>query len=214
MGRTLKEIANGGDTNRLGFAAQAGRLGSAVALIPRSYKGAVASHVMTLPATARARTVIAAFVTAGTVTGHMTPVPGGAPTTGQVGVTAVGNIIFATADAVTAAEVVYLTHDGEIIEEIVPVVSNVATPSGARGLSLLLEAEAKTGSVTGSKTIDFRAASITTGEAGINLLGTGVTFASADAVTLARIKYIATPGVGTAKPAIGTNWDQDTGYAF
>jgi hypothetical protein len=214
MGRTLKTIANQGDQNKLGAVFQAGRLGSAIALLPRFYKGAVASHVMTLPENARARVVLAAFATAGTVTGSMTPVPGGAPTTGQVGITATGNIVFATADAVTAAEVYYVTWDGEIIEEIVPVVSHVATPSSGRGAALLLSATATTGGVVGNKTVDFRGAAIATGEAGINLLGTGVTFATADTVTQARIKYVATPGVGVGKPAIGANWDTDETWAF
>ncbi len=214
MGRSLREIANQGDQNKLGALFQAGRLGTALALIPRFYKGAVASHVMTLPQNARAVAILRAFATAGTLTGNMAPITTGAPTTGQVGITATGNIIFATADAVTAAEVTYVSAEGDVIEEIVPVVSHVGAPSSSRGAVILLEAEALTGTSVGVKTVDFRGAAIAAGEAGINVLGTGITFATADAVTRARIKYVATPGVGNGtKAAIGTNLD-DTSWQF
>ncbi len=207
MARSLRTILNEANPTKIASGLQVARVGSLLGQIPVFYKGAVASHIMTLPESKRARIVLAAFVTAGSVTGHMTPVTGGAPSTGQVGITATGNLVFATADAVTAAEVYYLTVEGEVIEEVVPVVSHVATPSQNRAALLLLEATALAGTLSGAKTVDFRGAAIATTEAGINLLGTGVVFATADAVTSARIKYVATPGVGQAKNALGANLD-------
>lgn len=207
MARSLKTIANQGDQNKLGAVFQAGRLGSAVHLIPRFFKGTVASNVLVLPQHARAAAVLTAFATAGTSAGAKTYVAGGTAAAGQVSINAVGNIVFNGTDAVTAAEVIYVTVEGDIIEEIVPVVSHVATPSFGRNAVLLLEAEALAGTLPGDKVVDLRGASIATTEAGLNFAGTGVVFATADAVTSARIKYVATPGVGSQKPAIGANWD-------
>lgn len=213
MGRALREIFNEGNPNKVAAAAQVGRLGSFLALVPRLAKGAVTTHVMTLPENARARVILAAISTAGTLTGNLTPIAGGAPTTGQVGITPTGNIIFATADAVTAAEVIYVSHEGDIIEETVRVVAHVATPTGGRNATLLLSAVATAGTLPGTKVVDFRGAAIATTEAGINAAGTGIVFATADAVTTATIKYVATPGIGSARTALGVNLDS-TDRAF
>jgi hypothetical protein len=213
MGRSLRTILNESNPNKLPSATQAARLGSALALLPRCVKSAVTSHQIVLPDNAKAVAVLRAFSAAGTVTGNLVPVTTAAPTTGQVGVGTDGDLVFAAADAVTQAEVVYVQVEGDVVEETVPVVSNVASLTAGRKGILLISATATAGTSLGAKGILARGTAATAGNAALNLLGTGVAFFGADAVTQATIKYIATPGEGSAKDAIGTNLD-DTSFQF
>ena len=67
---------------------------------------------------------------------------------------------------------------------------------GGRAASVLLDVEALVGAVTGAKTPATRGGAAATTLCAITELGTGVLFnAATDAVTSARIRYIAQPGV-------------------
>ena len=117
-----------------------------------------------------------------------------------------GNIVFAAADAVTTAEVTYVPVEGDIIEDaIVTVATNVGTLLSSRAAVVLLEIEALAGTSVGAKTPVARGTTPSAGQAAINDAGTGVVFAAADAVTSARIKYVATPGVGSADASAVSN---------
>jgi hypothetical protein len=198
--RSIQQILDSGNMNHLGNAARDARLGTLLGLIPKFALLTVASNVGVLPDNAKAAAILRCYVTAGTTTGYMTPSNLATPTTGLVGISATGNILFAAADAVTQAQVVYLSHEGEVIEEIVSVASNSGTLLGGRNAFLLLEATSTVGTLTADMTVTARAATPTTGLACLAVTGAAVTFAAADAVTQARVKYIAFPvaGAGTA----------------
>lgn len=212
MSRSLRALLNESNPNKIQPAFQLARAGDFLARIPRTVRVAVASNKIVLPLNARADVILACYVTAGTVSGRFTPVYDSTPATTQVSTDAVGNIVFLSTDAVTEAEVTYLPFEGALYEETVPVVSNVAAPSGSRRILVALEAEATQGTVTGTKILDDRAtASPATLHAAQNKLGTGILFnAATDVVTMARIKYIATPGFGDQLLPLGTNLDAET----
>lgn len=208
MSRSLKTILNEANANKLPSAAQQANLGSMLGLVARTIRAAVSSHKIVLPDDAKAVAVVAAFSTAGVLTGALSPTFG-AVTTGLVGVNNTGDILFATADAVTSADVVYLAMEGQVFEDYVPVVANSAAPLADRNISRLLEAESLTGTLTGALTVIARGGTVATGQAAASLTGAAVSFFAANAVTTARIKYIAMPGVGTARAPLGESLDED-----
>jgi hypothetical protein len=214
--RDLQAILDEANPNKLPTAAQQARLGSMLALAPRFAKAAVVSGILTLPEDARAGAILAATVTAGTTLGPKTPaVPAatasGIPATTLVTTSPEGHISFNVAtDAVTAAEVVYVKEEGEIFEEVITVVpgTGVGAPLQGRNIRRLLEATALTGGVVGACIVDQRGFTVaTTKHAAASITGAAAQFLAADAVTSARIKYIATPGVGATKPALGATLD-------
>lgn len=196
--RPLRDVLNECNANKLPSAGQALKLGNAIALCPMFITGTVTSHLLALPTTQKAIAVLFAFAQAGASTGQKTPIAtGAAPAAGQVGVSPTGDIQFNAADAVTSADVVYMSAEGEIFTETLPVAANVATPLQDKRALILLSATAVTGGTVGAKTVDFRAAALAATEAGVTLTGT-IGFAAADAVTSATVTYIAKPGVGVA----------------
>lgn len=153
-------------------------------------------HAMQLPNRARAAVIHRAIVRAGGVTGELAPQAyGTTPATGQIAVAPNGDIVVLAADAITDLDIVYASERGEDINVTFPVVSNVLTfPTAgqwARGISLLLEAEAITGTATGKKIVLVPGAGApSAGQARLNIAKSTVTFASADAVTRARVRVL------------------------
>lgn len=196
MSRSLKAILNEANPNKLPTAAQVLKLGTVLSGSPQFRKLTVTSHVAALPETAKAAQLLRVFATAGTSAGAKTVVEG-APAAGQVAISPTGDVIFNATDAVTAAEVLYVAEEGPVVEEVVAVAANVGTLLQSKAARVLLSAVALAGSSVGAKTVDYRAAAAAAGEAAINAAGTGIVFAGADAVTSARVRYIATPGIGT-----------------
>lgn len=156
-------------------------------------------HALRCPDNARAAAVIRATVRAGGVTGELAPQAFGAtPATGQIAVAPNGDIVVLAADAITDLDVVYASERGDVLETFLPVVANVATlPVGgpwARGVILLLEAEAVTATAAGPKIVLVPGAGApAAGQTRLNLAKTTVTFAGADAVTRCRVKAIVVP---------------------
>jgi hypothetical protein len=139
------------------------------------------------------------------------------PTTGQVAVSPCGNIVFLATDAYTDVDIDYTPEDLDIQELILPVVpatgvcllpvasyagtAGSGTPTtltpnvvnnvaNANGVYLLLEAEALAGTTIGKKIVVAPAASApSTGRACLNVTKSQVFFATADAVTQARVKF-------------------------
>jgi len=183
--------------------------GKAFGLLPVTELVTVATNVATLSRPAKA--ILAAFATAGTSTGAKTPVPGGSPTAGQVGIGPTGTAVFNGTDAVTQAEVTYFPAEGDEYEEEVDVTSNVGTPLSSKRGVVLLEAEALVGGSVGAKTVVARAGTPSAGQAALNLAG-NVAFAGADAVTRARIRYLAFPGIGSAPAGVGANLEREVEY--
>ncbi len=153
-------------------------------------------HALRLPDRSRAAVIHRATVRAGGVTGELTPAAYGAtPTTGQIAVAPNGDIVVLAADAITDMDIVYASERGEVIEVVFPVVSNVLTfPTAgywARGVSLLLEAEAIVATSTGKKIVVVPGNGATTaGQAKLNLAKGTVIFNGTDAVTRARVRVL------------------------
>jgi uncharacterized membrane protein len=176
----------------------------------------VTAGILTLPESARASAILGAFVRAGSTLGPKSPtVPAatasGIPATTTVTTSPEGHVSFNVAtDAVTDAEVTYVAEEGDVIEEVIPVVpgTGVGTPLAGRNIKRLLAATAITGGVVGACTVDQRGFAVaTTKHAAASVLGLAQ-FLAADAVTSATIRYIATPGIGNGTRApLGTNLD-------
>lgn len=165
---------------------------------------------LVLPDNGKAAVILRAYARAGTGTlGELTVVAfGTTPTAGQIAVSPNGDIVCLLADAYTSVDIDFipergdsnaLDRDGNVNNtsapgNVFPVVSHVITlPAAltARGVILLAEAEALQGTVTGKKIVLVPAASApATGQAKLNLAKSTITFATADAVTRARVKLV------------------------
>jgi hypothetical protein len=151
--------------------------------------------VLQLPDGGKACSIVRATVRAGGVTGELTAAAFGAtPTTGQIAVAPNGNIVTLAADAITNMDVVYLPERGDVIESVFPVASDAITlPASltSRGVVLLLEAESVEGTLVGKLIVLTPSASAAaTGQARLDLAKATVKFATADAVTRARVKLL------------------------
>lgn len=218
MTRLLRDALDEANPNKIATELQVAKVGSGLALTPRFIDAAVdpANDSIILDERAKAAQVIRAYASAPAGVDYLTPVlPEGAVAAGQVVVTPTGDILFAAADNVTQAEVLYVAVEGEVFEDVV-VVDAGGTDAGlfAQGRHgvVLLEAEilAPVG-VAGAAAVQARGtAAPAAGQAALLTDGTGVQFAAADAVTSARLRYIATPGVGNGPaPAFGTRLDTE-----
>lgn len=154
---------------------------------------------MHLPAESRALFITRAYARAGGITaGPLTVVARGVtPATGEIGVAPNGDIVTLAADALTDIDVTYIPDGGEVFEAVLPVVSDaIALPANvtSRGVVLLVEAEALEGTLTGKKIVLVESASAAaTTQARLDLARANVKFASADAVTRARVKLVLAP---------------------
>jgi len=212
MSRSLRSALNESNPNKIAAGGREVGLGNALSrglMFKAGAVGAVTAHVMVLGNTEKAKSIIAAYSRVGTLTGVLTPIQGPGPVTTQVGITDDGNIIFAAADAVTDAEVSFLTHEGAVVTKVVPVVSDIATlPSGSRA-ALLVAGSSLAGTLTGDFAVEARGTTPTTGEVAITDTGETIEFAAADAVTSCEVTYIEQPdsgasvGVNTALEAQG-----------
>lgn len=196
MARTIKDVLNESNPNKLPSGAQIAKLGSALALEPIFVDSAVSGDTIVLPNAAKARILIGAFASAGGATGPLTPT-GGTPVAGEVAISPSGDIIFAAADAITQAEVSYIAFEGEVITESVTVVaSSAALPSGRKALCLV-SASILVGIATGAKTVIARGSAPAAGEASISADGTAVDFNAADVLAgSCSVTYVITPGSG------------------
>lgn len=202
MARSLKAVLDESNPNKLASAGQSVLLGSCLGTLPvlaRGTVGGVTANTLILPENAKARSIVAGFAVAGSVTGPLVPQnrQGTTPTTTQVAIDKNGDLVFFGTDAITSAEVSYIPYEGQIIEDFVQVIGGVATLLGSRKAFQLLFANVIAGVATGVKGQNLRGAAASSGFAALSLVGTTVAFNAADVVTgSARIRYIAQPGVG------------------
>jgi hypothetical protein len=154
-----------------------------------------------LPDNAKASRILRCTVRAGGATGEFTEKAGygTTPTTGTVGVTPNGNIAFIATDAVTDADVSYVSERGDVLELTLPVVSGtgvLALPDSVveQGVILLLEAESLAGTLVSKMIVlvPSNSAPATT-KALLTIPKHQVLFAVADAVTRARVKLLLCP---------------------
>ncbi len=211
--RALRAILNEGSPGKIGDANRLLQAGEAMALIPRTFRGAVVANVLVLPEGAKCAAVLQAFATVATAEGQKVPdVAGVVPAAGEAAPNAAGDIAFNAADAVTAAEVVYLAFEGAIVEDLLDVDTgtDIATFLGGRAGAVLISAEALTGAVTGAKTPAPRGGAAATTLCAITDDGLGVLFnAATDAVLTCRVRYIAQPGVGDSRVSVSESLDAD-----
>lgn len=164
--------------------------------------------ILTLPDNGKASIIHRAYARAGTATlGELSPQAfGTTPTTGQIAVTPTGDIACLLTDAFTSVDIIFtpergdtnaVDKNGEVTSSngnFFPVVSNVLTlPSAitSRGVILLTEAEAVSGTSTGKKIVLVPGAGApSAGQCRLNLAKSTITFATADAVTRARVKLL------------------------
>lgn len=206
----LKTSINRANPNTLADAARLVALGDVLRASPtflRKKAPAASSNVLatllalSLNDDAKASTILRAYARTATAgTGELTVVAfGTTPTTGQIAVAPNGDIVTLAADAITSLDVLYQPEKGDVYEQEVDVATNVLTiptqftsnvPGVAGGVILLHEAVATVGTATGNKIILVPGAGApAAGQARLNLAKTTVTFAGADAVTRARIKF-------------------------
>jgi hypothetical protein len=201
---SLKNQINLGDPNLLGDQVRALAVGDMLRALPTTLRrkvpaadaGSLATLLaVVLPDDAKAHSIFRAYARAATAgQGELTVVaPGTTPATGQIAVAPNGDIVTLAADAITDLDVVYLPEKCDPVELTLPVASNVLTiPSTytSKGVVLLLEAVALAGTATGKKIILVPGAGApAAGQARLNLAKSTVTFAGADAVTSATVKF-------------------------
>lgn len=155
-------------------------------------------EALTLPDDAKASTIDRAYSRAGGVTGELTVVAYGVtPATGEIAVAPNGDVVVLAADAITSLDVTYQPEKQDIYEAELEVAANVLTipaPFTDQGVINLLEAEATTGTATGKKIVLVPGGGApAAGQARLNVAKTTVTFAVADAVTKARVKFSTVP---------------------
>jgi hypothetical protein len=197
--RTPQAVLNSGNMNHLGNAARDAQLGTLLTTLPKVYAGAVSTVTdqIALPDNAKALCILRCFVTAGGAPGFFAAVTG-TPAATQCGISPTGDIAFNAADNVTAAEVVYLTQEGEVFEETITVAANVGTFLGTRSSALILSCTATVGGSTGAKTVVARNTVPGAGNCALSPNGLGVTFAAADAVTQCTVRYVSFPNASAA----------------
>lgn len=200
MSRPLSDALNESNPNKLPNAGHDAMLGSALQKNPAQFGTfAVASNIAVLPTSAKAAQALSVFSRAGTLTGYLEVVAEETtPTTGQCSVNASGDIRFASADAVTSAEITWSPCEGDVITETMAIASSAGTFLQSRRARKLLSATVVTGVTPGAKAILPRGSASTAASVSINAAGTGLVWNSADVVAgTATISYIATPGQGT-----------------
>jgi len=209
---TLKATLNAANPNTLPDAARTARLGSLLAQVPRFLDSVVASDTIILPADAKASQILTAFSSVGTLTGGLDPVGVGAtPATGEVAISLSGDIVFAAANAVTQAEVSYVTNEGEVTSELLTVAASAGLFASGRKSVELLTAVVTSGVTVGqSLTVVDRGATPASGEVALDVTGLGVTVNAANIVAGSlQVTYKATPGQGTATAPLGQSLDAD-----
>lgn len=210
MSRTLRASLNEANPNLVPTDLQRAKAGDALALIPAFAAGAVASDILVLPENAKAAQVLRCW--AAGPDAYLLPVAQeSTPGAGEVAVAPNGDLIFAAADSVTAAEVVYVAMEGEVFEETLPVAASALEFPQGRTASVLLECEVITGVVPGTETVIARAGTPAATEAALTADGSGVAFNVADVIAgTARVKYIAQPS--SAAPSLATRLASTAAY--
>ncbi len=204
MSRTLKQVINDANPNVFPDAARAVKLGTHLSGASAQVRAVVASDITDLPEGLSAAVILSAYATVGTVTGALAVVAA-APATGECAINPKGDIIFAAADAVTEAELVFIPVTGDVIEEELPLsATGLGTFGGTRKGKLLLSAEVTEGGGTGDKTIVARGAAPAAGAAALTVNGLGVQFNIASASGKALVRYIASPAAGASSAELLT----------
>jgi hypothetical protein len=217
MAREVKQVFTDGDATKMHSAAQIANLGDGLALIPRTIRATVTTHVLTLPNEAKAQALLEVWALTGTSDGRKTIVAKEtAPSAGEVAITPGGDIIFNATDAVTLAWALYVPVEGTIQTKTIPVLASgaAALTQDHEAIQLISASLVASAGITlaGAKTIVARAdGAPSSTEARLEIDGLTVFFNATDAGTggEATITYIATPGIGSIDDAFGDLLEDD-----
>ena len=198
MARTLAAVLNESNPNKIADALKDAKAGVALSLIPGFCTGAVAADTLTLPSDLKALAALSVRATAAGTPGVKVLDPAGTPAAGEFGITPTGDILFAAADAVTAAEVVYVAVEGEVITETLAVVASQALLVQGRKGVLLLGATVLVGVTLGPiPTVIARGSAPGPAETCFTNDGMALFFNMADVVAgSVSVTYVLTPGTG------------------
>jgi len=210
MSESLKANLNAAQPNTISDGLRTARIGSLLSQTTRFRDASVSANIMVLPDDAKAIQVIAAFASAGANTSTKSVV--GSSFTlaqGEVQVTDSGDIRFFGTDAVTQAEVYYITSEGEVTTETLTIASSVGFfASGRKGVEVLSAVVISGVTVGEVLTPDARGASPPLGAVSLATGGTAVTVNASNIVDGSlRVTYKATPGQGTATAPLGESLD-------
>jgi hypothetical protein len=206
--RPLSTILNESSPGKLPSALQYLRVGRALSGIPRAVRSnALVANELVLDNDKKAAAILFAYARAGGATGELAPVVG-VPGAGQVAIGPTGNILCAAADAVTDLEVVYVSHEGELVTETgAQVVGSAFTPAFGRSVAILIAATVLTGVAPGAMAVTARASVPALGDAAADDVGL-VQFNAGNVVAgTATVTYIAFPGIGSAEVASAEKLD-------
>lgn len=191
--RTLREVFDQGDLNKLGSAAKVQALGATLNLSPVTAILPVVAGVATLPAAAKAAQVLEAWDRTNGAYLAVTAPEGGAAT-GKIAVSPTGDLDVDNTCA--SVEVVYIPAEGVVVTETVQVTGSAASFLGGKTSRRLLAASVVTGVAPGPLTVVARASVPAATEVSLDADGAGVTFNAGDVVNgTATLTYIANPSV-------------------
>ena len=180
------------------FQAASGRLWKAVPAASASQLATL--EAIALPDGAKAASIKRAYSRSATAgAGELTVAAANAtPTTGQIAVAPNGDIVVLAADAHLLVDVEYEPLLGDVVEMTLPVASDSLTIPSKYTACVLLECTSTAGTLTGAlKVLAPSGSAPATTQARLNLAKTAVTFAAADAVTMATVKLLVAPSTNT-----------------
>jgi hypothetical protein len=187
----LFELIGLGNVFRALSVAKRGVAPGAVASNP--YVVASGAQPYTLPDDAKAKAIDYVYARKGTGTAGLLTVDttaATAPAAGHCKIAPTGDILFASADAWTSLDIVYVPEKQDTYEiSGLSVASNAATIPASAGLAVMaMEIQSLAGTKTGALEVLLAGGSPSTGQACLSADKTQVLFASADAVTSCRVK--------------------------
>ena len=193
MSRPLRTVLNQANPNLIPSALQLLPAGDAFGLVQRSVRVAVVAHVAVLPDAAKASALVDVFVSAGGVDGQFTAVaPNSTPLTTECAINEDGDVLFLVADAVTEAEITYLSCEGDVFTDTLDVAANVGLLNSGRHARVILSAfDTSSGSPVALTVLARASTNPAAGNTKIDTTGASLRFEAA--VTSATVTYVAFP---------------------
>lgn len=189
--RTLREVFDQGDLNKLGSAAKVQALGTTLGLGVSSVVLPVTAGIAVLPDGAKALAALGGFDRTNGVYLQATA-PETVAGAGQITVTPAGDL--SVDPACAEVEAAFVVAEGVVVSETIQVVGSVGTfLSGKRGKKVL-GVVVDDGLVPGTKGVAARASVPALGTAALSADGSGVVFNAGDVVNgQATVRYVSTP---------------------
>jgi len=193
MARSIRNILDQGDLNKLGAAAQQQALGSTLNLTPASAVLTAVAGVALLPDDAAAAQVLMAWDRTNGV--YLTvAAPETVAGAGQVSVSPTGDL--RVDPACLSVEVLYLAMEGTLVTETLQVAASAATFLSSKVSRRILSASVVTGIIPGAKVVAARGSAPAATGVALTDDGAGIVFNAADVVAgSCTVTYLASPTV-------------------